>query len=42
MGLPKTGRPLFRVCNLVTDYLTFIEDFQRIILFIDYLNVSKI
>ncbi len=29
-------------CNLVTDYRTFIEDFQRLVRFVDYLNVLKL
>ena len=30
------------LCNLVTDYRTFIEDFQRLVRFVDYLNVLKL
>ena len=34
--------PGLTLCNLVTDYRTFIEDFQRLVRFVDYLNVLKL
>lgn len=29
------------LCNLVTDYRTFIEDFQRLVQFVDYLDARE-
>ena len=29
------------LCNFVTDYRTFIEDFQRLVQFVDYLDARE-
>lgn len=37
----KGARRRLPKCNLVTDYRTFIEDFQRLVQFVDYLDARE-